>query len=398
MQVRETAVPSPERLDLVLVGGGLANGLIAWRLRQRRPDLRVLVLEADKRIGGNHTWSFHQHDLSPAETDWIAPLVAHAWPRYEVRFPDRRRTLATGYRSVTSERFRTVIAASLGDALRLAAPVAAIEPQGVVLADGTRIEAGAVIDGRGPSPTPHLEFGYQKFLGQEFVLDAPHGLSHPIIMDATVAQFDGYRFVYVLPLDARRLLVEDTYYADGPALDPHPLRERLAAYAAGRGWRVAETLREEEGVLPIAIGGDIGRFWEARRGVPASGLTAALFHPVTGYSLPDAVRLADRIASQPDLAAPALFALCREHSTRLWRERSFFRQLNRMLFFAGEPRRRYQVLQHFYRLPDDLVARFYAGTLTAADKLRILTGRPPVPVIGALRALVRPRRYVEETA
>ena len=41
--------------DLILVGGGLANGLIAWRLRMQRPELNILLLESGERIGGNHT-------------------------------------------------------------------------------------------------------------------------------------------------------------------------------------------------------------------------------------------------------------------------------------------------------------------------------------------------------
>lgn len=48
------------------------------------------------------------------------------------------------------------------------------------------------------------------------------------------------------------------------------------------------------------------------------------------------------------------------------------------------------MLQHFYRLPDDLVGRFYAGRSTALDKLRILSGRPPVPIGAALKALASP--------
>ncbi len=74
------------RWDLILVGGGLANGLIAWRLRQLRPEIDLLLIEAGAQAGGNHTWSFHQDDLT-AEQQWIAPLVAHRWPGYEVRFP-----------------------------------------------------------------------------------------------------------------------------------------------------------------------------------------------------------------------------------------------------------------------------------------------------------------------
>ncbi|HBZ76229.1 MAG TPA: lycopene cyclase, partial [Leclercia adecarboxylata] len=73
--------------DIILVGGGLANGLIALRLRQQRPALRVLLLEADSQPGGNHTWSFHEGDITPDQHRWIAPLVAHRWQGYDVRFP-----------------------------------------------------------------------------------------------------------------------------------------------------------------------------------------------------------------------------------------------------------------------------------------------------------------------
>jgi lycopene beta-cyclase len=33
-----------------------------------------------------------------------------------------------------------------------------------------------------------------------------------------------------------------------------------------------------------------------------------------------------------------------------------------------------------------LIRRFYAGRTTAADKLRILSGKPPVPVLEAMKA------------
>ena len=60
-----------------------------------------------------------------------------------------------------------------------------------------------------------------------------------------------------------------------------------------------------------------------------------------------------------------------------------------MLFRAAAPEHRYRVLEHFYRLDPGLIARFYAGRSTAADKMRILSGRPPVPVARALMALWR---------
>ena len=373
--------------DLILVGGGLANGLLALRLRQQRPDLRLLVLEQGDTLGGNHTWSYHEHDLTPAQHRWLEPMVGKRWPGYEVIFPDLQRRLGSGYASIFSERFHRYLMSELSDGVRLRTTVASVEPQRVRLASGDILQAGAVIDGRGVRRSAQLALGFQKFLGQELRLQQPHGLQVPIIMDASVAQKDGYRFVYVLPLSVDSLLIEDTYYADGDAVAPETLRANIQRYAEGRGWAIREVLREEQGVLPIVLSGDIAAFWDESRGVPQSGLSAALFHPTTGYSLPDAVRLADHLVALDRWDAGSLFAAIRDYSTLQWRRRGFFRLLNRMLFMAGPADRRWAVMQRFYRLREPLIQRFYAAELTAWDRLRIVSGKPPVPVGEALRAL-----------
>ena len=76
--------------DLILVGGGLANCLIAWRLAMLRPEVRFLILEAGSSVGGNHTWCFHTTDVDPQQYEWLEPLILRSWPSYEVRFPDWR--------------------------------------------------------------------------------------------------------------------------------------------------------------------------------------------------------------------------------------------------------------------------------------------------------------------
>jgi lycopene beta-cyclase len=378
------------RADLVLAGGGLANGLIALRLKQTRPQLSIALVERGDALGGNHTWSFHETDLTPEAHAWIAPLVCHSWDSQSVRFPGFDRDFATGYRSIESSRFHEVLSRELGDALVLDAEIAEIRPDGVTLTDGRQIAARAVIDGRGERPSPHLALGFQKFVGQELKLKKPHGLAGPIIMDATVPQEDGYRFVYSLPFAEDVVLVEDTRYSDGPALDTAGFRKEIADYAASRGWEIEDVLREEEGILPIALAGDIEKVWaDAAPGIGLSGLRAALFHPVTGYSLPDAVRLAERLAQNlpgPNGLTPdAVVAETRAHSVETWQSRGFFRFLNRMLFMAAEPHKRYRVLSRFHRLGQPLIRRFYAGAVPLRDQARILVGKPPLPVSRALR-------------
>ena len=375
--------------DIILVGGGLANGLIAWRLRLTRPELRIVLIERDAQLGGNHTWSFHDSDLTDAQRAWIAPLVSSHWPRYDVVFPQHARTVEGGYASIASGDFARVIGQALGDALRLDTPIQELTPTSVRLADGVVLQARAVIDGRGMRPSRHLALGYQTFLGQEVRLAAPHGLTAPIIMDASVEQQGGYRFVYVLPFGPDRVLIEDTHYVDTSAWEPERLRANINAYAAARGWRIAELLREEHGSLPIVLAGEVERFWSDLHGQPCSGLRAGLFHPTTGYSLPHAVRLAERIAALATFDAATLFAAIRGDALREWRGQRFFRLLNRMLFLAGAADDRWRVMRRFYHLPAPLIARFYAGRLTLADQVRLVSGKPPVPVAQALRAALK---------
>lgn len=372
------------RIDVAIVGGGLAGVLIACRLKALRPDVALVVFESGAALGGNHTWSFHETDVSRSARAWLDPFVAHRWSKQLVRFPAYEREIETPYCSIDSRRFHDVALSMLGDCVRLGTPVGAIDAGGVTLANGEAIAAGAVIDARGAAESPHLALGFQKFIGQEIAFADPHGLQHPIIMDATAPQEDGYRFIYVLPLSETTALVEDTRYADGAMLARDELRRGVADYCASKGWRIASVMREEEGVLPIALAGDIEALLAAAPAdVALAGMRAALFHPLTGYSLPDAVALADRIAAAPDLSGRAVAALARTHAIDAWKARAFYRLLARMLFGAAEPAQRYKVLQRFYRLPQPLIERFYAGATPMEDQARILLGKPPVPILRA---------------
>jgi len=373
------------RYDYVFAGGGLANTLAAYRLSQSDPSLNIAIVDRASQIGGNHTWSFHGTDLTRTQHAWLQPFIAHHWPRQEVRFPGYRRELRTSYHSATSQKLAAVAKQSFGDCFLLGCDVEDISHDGVKLASGEAIEAKCVIDGRGVRSDNNLKLGYQKFVGKEVRCAQPHGQSVPIIMDATVPQQDGYRFIYTLPMDETRILVEDTYYSDGADLDDDTLSDEIHAYAAGRGFQITEVVREERGVLPIVLTGDIDGFWASSNGIPRSGMRAALFHPTTGYSLPDAVRFADLLAAKRPPTTEEAHNLVKRYSIATWRQRNFFRVLNRFLFFAAEPDKRAGVMERFYTLPESLIERFYACQLTPWDKARILIGRPPVPISRALQ-------------
>ena len=375
--------------DVAIVGAGLAGGLVALALKGRHPGLDVRIVDADTVIGGNHIWSFFGSDVAAAHRWIVDPLVAHGWSGYDIAFPHHARSIDERYYSIRSEKLDAAVRRALpAHALLLGRTVLEVSATDVALADGDRIEARGVIDARGPGDLSTLSLGWQKFVGRELTLAAPHAAPMPRVMDATVTQIDGYRFVYCLPFTDDSMFVEDTYYSDTPDLDVPVLTARIDDYAAARGWSVTEAGRTESGVLPVVWGGDFEAYWRSSGArIAKVGMRAGLFHPTTGYSLPDAVRTAAMLADRSDFSGTALHDATYAVARKTWRARGFYRMLDTMLFRAAEPAERYRILERFYRLSPPLIGRFYAGQSTMSDKARILTGKPPVPIVRAVRAI-----------
>lgn len=361
--------------EYLLVGGGLQNALVTLALLDQRPETRLSLIERDARLGGNHTWCFHESDVPEAARPWLERLVVKRWPAHEVAFPSYRRQLPGAYAAIDSDRLHAEVEAAIArapHARRITALVREVRRDGVTLEGGQQLQAELVVDARGPDHAPVATGGYQKFVGLDLALSGGVVPAVPMLMDATVEQHDGFRFIYVLPWREDRLLIEDTYYSSCPDLDVAALRERVLAHASRMGLRVREVLREERGVLPIPtrLGAE-----PACEPPLRAGYGGGLFHPTTGYSLPVAVRLALHLA-----ARPAKAALGDEYERWLRAHRRqvrFCLGLNRMLFSAFAPEHRYHVLERFYRLPIETIRRFYALDTSAADRARILCGRPP---------------------
>lgn len=374
-------------VDVAIVGGGLAGGLAALALTRNRPDLRLLLVEEGRHFGGNHIWSFFASDIEERDRWLIAPLIAYGWTGVNVHFPNYDRNLGQRFYSITSERLDECIRETLPANARLTgARVASATPERVVFGGGQRIKARCVIDARGPANAAALDCGWQKFVGRHLVLEDPHGIEHPVVMDATVEQRDGYRFIRMLPLGPAEILVEDVYYSDVPVLDKRALARRIDSYVKQRGWRVEHVKREQSGVLPVLMGGKFDDYWEAGgRGVKI-GTRAALFNPFTGFSVPDAVKVATMLAGRDDFAGRILDREMHAYASEHWAGGSFYRMTARMLFRGGKPEERVKLLERLFALDENLIMRFYAGQTTPADRTKILSTKSAVPFWPAMRA------------
>lgn len=365
----------PPTHDLIISGAGLSGLVTAWRCLSVNPDLIIAIYETSDAIAGDHTWSFNATDIAPLLQDWFAPFVAHRWPRYDVRFPKRERILEIEYCSGNSETLSACVAPFI-ESGHLQVHLQSRAPEGTSVPH---------IDATGYRPRDDEFPGWQKFVGHVIRTNQPHGVDRPVIMDATVAQIDGYRFMYLLPYSDREILVEDTYFSDSPHLSENEIADRIERYIQDKGWGDYKTVRREKGVLPMMMATDRDDD-SAKIGLGGGFAVAA-----TGFTVPHAVEVADVIAQairdRGAACAPTAVADFRRHHIK---REGYARLLNRMFFRAAKPEMRYIVLQRFYGLNLGLIGRFYRNDLSLRDKARILIGKPPVPVSKALANFSEP--------
>jgi len=383
--------------DYILVGGGLQSGLIALALRHHQPESRVLMVERDSHLCGNHTWSFHPNDVGASASPWVEAAVEVRWPQYRVRLDQFKKRVDLCYASISSSHFAKVVGdcfASSDNSLcanrvLLQTEVISLTSTKIVTSAGEVYRGRLVVDCRGPRSHRDNCFeqcGYQKFWGFEVQLKSDWPFTIPTIMDDRIDQRDGFRFIYSLPFEARRVLVEDTRFADNPLLDREECLDQVRRYLAELGIVNWSIVREESGVLPMPISKELmpGLKSDGADSALAGGYSGGWFHAATGYSFPLAVSFAESVATTtPELATQAVQLLAKQHHARS----RFARFLNRLLFRLVHPTARYQIFRRFYRvLPKESISRFYSHQFTLWDAFRIVVGMPP----GGLR----PVRFV----
>lgn len=360
--------------DFVIVGGGLQGCLVVNALSHRAPDKRVLLVEQNTKLCGNHTWSFHRPDIERETFVWFKDLVDHSWGSYEVRLGDSIRPVAIPYGSISSDSLANktnMVFLSQPNFQRLTGSVAKLSTNRLTLESGQEIAAKVVLDARGCDPRSLLDntCGFQKFVGLEVFLESNWRSSRPCLMDDSADQSDGFRFLYSLPFSSRRVLVEDTCFSNDSQFKTEQSIDEIDRYLRREGHRSYRIIRRESGCLPMPY---------AKQASAASntiGYRGGFFHPATGYSIPLAANLANEIASANPESAEDVIANLRNQK-RFQKSASLF--LNRMLFQLVKPHHRAEIFRRFYdKLSTEAIGRFYAHRFSSTDMLQILVGKPP---------------------
>ena len=364
----------------VILGAGCAGLSLCYDLLEAGVTEDIVLLDRRTAFPDDRTWCFWNVRPHP-----FLPLVTHCWHGWRVYGPDgeevRHTGAAIGYARLRAADFYGAVLERIARApnvsLRLGESVEGYTEDATAFAsDGTRRDPGraglrrARRGAHGGRPAPALP-------GATIQTSAPaFDPSCPTLMDFRVAQDDGVRFLYVLPLSPTEALVEDTCLG-GPSLSPEAHRAAIADYAR----RVYGIER-----LPGAAGG--GRVHpHARRAAPPA---------------PGPARLADRPGGRGEQAEQRLHLPADPGAVpaaggggprrgrwsaapRRFAPRRFaFYDAAFLEAFAKHPERfPAYFCRLFQRVGPDALARFLSETSTWPDEWQVAAALPPGPFLRA---------------
>ncbi len=363
--------------------------------------LRVTVVEARTDYSRPQFWSFwldadwlDQQNVSPTVRALLESGRRHGcWSFLATGSTehDSRRRIRTRapYTTLAAPEFyrqATAALTALGGTLRMGVAVTGWTRTGsgwlVKLSDGGEIAADAVVEARGLA-APEVaaavadwkqrapgRWWHQVFTGWVVRPESvPDGwqTDEAVVMDARIAQSDGFRFIYRLPLGADRFLVEATAFVTGDVA-PTEREAMLRAYLANEGVERFAVIETEQATLPMLpfLG---GRSRHQDGGLYAIGTAGGQMRATTGYSV---LQSAVESARLSRLIRHDLTGTKRPTDDRFARRRRdlYDRIFLRALTTGGaDPRR---VFSHFFRQPPGRVVRFLQGNSTLLDELRLI--------------------------
>ena len=248
--------------DVLIVGAGCAGLSLAVHLLDATgSDLEIVLLDRRAEHVRDRTWCYFSGPRHPFES-----AVRKSWPRWKVLTSAgevERGSTSVAYCFIPADAFYELalerIRRSPNVRLLRGVSVEGFRDSGggvaALTADG-EITARRAFDSRPPEPgpVPPGEIHWlQHFVGLEVETDRPvFDPSVATLMDFRVMDGPDIRFMYVLPLDERTALVEDTFFGGEPGVETDYV-ESIRGYLADRlgvhSWR---EVHREKGAIPMS--------------------------------------------------------------------------------------------------------------------------------------------------
>lgn len=350
-----------ETRPVIIIGGGLWGSLLAFRLSECLPEVAFVLYGPMDKLGEDQSWTFHQSDLPASAMKWIKPFITKSWQSHQVEFPKFTKNISNPYHMIHSSAFEKVLTHST-------------HSKNIVRNNELDIE-DALNEGRFVIDTRNFgtfnSKGFQKSLGFKFTLRHPHQLNSPITIDSKVPQLEGFRYLQYFPLSEREVLVRDVRHSSNPSFHTGSIKQEMIDEINKREWDVV-SIEDQEFAL---------------NGVPENEVTvrsdgrvinlSGIFHDATGESLPDAVRLIDRMV-KTSFRLGELKEIVKNYRREREVHRKYFRLLNKFIFNRSQTQKNYKIYEALYQMPFELRAKFFSGEIEFIDFCRTLLGLPPM--------------------
>ena len=282
-------------VDVVVVGAGPAGRAVARACAQH--ELRTLLVDPRPEAPWRQTYGAWCHEIPES----LPPSALTARAR-GVAIGRRVHELGDPYGVLDTAALQAHLTHPDVE-VRTARVVGVRAGPAVELEDGTTRRARVVVDATGarqalatrrPAAGPRAEQTAYGLVVPREVAAAVTG-DRLVFMDWRPRHGrDGWpTFLYAVPLDAQRVLLEETSLVRRPGLPLAELRERLGARLRAAGLGSSDEV--DGAVEKVRFPVDTARH-RSPAGVVAVGAAAPVMHPATGFSVATSLALAPRIA------------------------------------------------------------------------------------------------------
>lgn len=388
--VPESLSPDPERnirYEYVILGAGCAGLSLCYYLLKQGVTEPILILDQKNEFADDRTWCFW--DVEPTPFSHLASKRWNSWTLHVDGEKVEQRTTLHPYQCITAADFYRAaldrIASYKNVTLRLGEPVEAYkehDDETYVSTLQNTYTARYVFDGRGlPPGSPVFEEARrrsvwvpQKFLGLRLRSKEPvFDPERCKLMDFSVNQERGLRFVYVLPFSEREALVENVYLSEAEiSIEGHrsELEEYLAAvYGLSPEDYVVD--EEERGYIPMTDYAFPRKLGDRAYSI---GMLGGQTRPSTGYTFLRIQRYCEALARGVVSGDGAPGRI----------EASRYKLLDKIFlrFMKEHPEECPAVYSRMFRgLPPDTLVRFLTEKSSPLDELRLILAMPKMPFL-----------------
>ncbi|TQF66470.1 lycopene cyclase family protein [Rhodococcus spelaei] len=367
--------------DLAVVGLGPAGRTLAHRAAAAGLD--VVAVDPHPRRRWSPTYAAWVDELP----DWLDPSVFGSRVERPSVWTLHERRLERAYGVFDNEALQSTLDL---DAVRVVPGRAdRLSAHSIVLADGTEVRARVVVDARGVRAHPALaeQTAYGLVVSAAAAAPALGGAQAWFMdwrRDNGAGRDDPPSFLYAVPLDDERYLLEETCLVGRPGLSQAVLKYRLHQRLRARRVPVPADADRERVRFPVQAP-------NSASATPRFGAAAGLIHPGTGYSVAASLSAADSVVRSTVDGTDV--------ESSLWPVRARavrgLRDVGLRALLRLEPRYLPVFFDTFFALPDQdqrnyLSAR--ADPVAVSSTMWALFRRVPAPVRRTMAAAALPAR------